>query len=360
MQYKKMKERVVVGMSGGVDSSVAAALLIQAGYEVIGLTLRLDAFTRSKIRGGGSFSSILEDSIKVAKKLGIKHHILNPASDFRKNVVLDFCREYLKGRTPNPCVKCNRYIKFETLLKKASCLGARFVATGHYCRILKQQDRYLLKKAKDRTKDQSYFLYRLTQSQLKHILFPLGSYTKIQVRAKAKELSLPVFDKPESQDICFLKNIDYRRFIKAQMIADIKPGPILDNEGKVLGKHKGIPFYTIGQRQGLGIALGYPAHVSVIDPKNNRITVGPKKDCYKKEFLVKKVNFISSPVKKKIAVRVRIRYNHQEGQASIMPEHNKIRVRFARPQFAITCGQSAVFYDGDIVLGGGIIDKVIE
>jgi tRNA-specific 2-thiouridylase len=222
-----------------------------------------------------------------------------------------------------------------------------------------------LKKAKDKLKDQSYFLYRLNQKQLKHILFPLGDYTKSQVRNLARKFRLPVADKLASQDICFLPDADYRGFLirrlsqinKTQIVADIKPGLIVDKEGNILGKHKGIAFYTIGQREGLGIAKGYPLYITKIDAESNLITVGTKEDTLKKEFLVKEPNFISGPIKKKVAAKVRIRYNHKESRAEIMPFEDKIKVKFKKPQFAITPGQSAVFYDKDIVLGGGIIDE---
>jgi tRNA-specific 2-thiouridylase len=361
-----MKERVAVGMSGGVDSSVAAALLKQKGYEVIGVTLHFDSlYPDKKSKRRWSLSSVT-DSRKVAHKLGIKHYILDVTGDFKKKVLRDFCREYQEGRTPNPCIRCNRYIKFDVLMKEAFSQGAKFLATGHYARIKGKKTgnhkpkTYLLKKARDLSKDQSYFLYRLTQNQLKHVIFPLGGYTKAEVRAKAKDFSLPVMDKADSQEICFLGDADYRKFLERQVKRSSKPGPFVDKHGKILGKHKGISFYTIGQRQGLGIALGYPAYVTNIDPKNNRITVGEKEDCYKKDFLIKEPHFISRTLKKKIALKVRIRYNHPEAEAEVIPEHNRIRIRFTQPQFAITPGQSAVFYDGDVVLGGGIIDKVVK
>jgi len=219
---------------------------------------------------------------------------------------------------------------------------------------------YLLKKAKDKIKDQSYFLYRLNQKQLKHSLFPLGDYTKDKVRKLAKEFALPVADKLASQEICFLPDENYRRFLKKRVNADIKPGSIVDNQGNLLGQHKGIPFYTIGQREGLGIAKGYPLYITRIDSKNNKITVGTKKDASKREFLVKDVHFVLNPIKKKVALKVKIRYNHQEMPAEAMPFDKRIKVRFKKPQFAIAPGQSAVFYDKDNILGGGIIDRVVD
>lgn len=343
-----MKERVVVAMSGGVDSSVAAALLNARGFEVIGITMRFD------------FSSqVIEDARRVARKLNIKHYTLNMQKALEEYVIRDFCQEYIKGKTPNPCVRCNKFIKFGYLVKRALSLGAKYLATGHYARITKDQG-YLLKKGKDKFKDQSYFLYRLNQNQLKHIMFPLGNFTKDEVRKLAKSFDLPVAEKPASQEICFLPDQDYRRFLKSQPSSNIKPGPIVDKQGNVLGGHKGIAFYTIGQRQGLGIAKGYPMYIIKIDRRKNQITVGAKEDTLKKEFLVKEFNFILEPIKKKIVLKVKIRYNHKEAWAEVMPIKNKIKVKFKKAQFAITPGQSAVFYGKDAILGGGIIDRILD
>ena len=368
-----MKERVAVAMSGGVDSSVAAALLKQQGYEVIGMTMRFGPFHYDKEIAGYYGIKSLEDSRRVTRKLGIKHYILDFTDYFRDRIVRDFYREYLKGRTPNPCVRCNQYIKFGVLMNEAFLKDAEFLATGHYARIEKvtkspacrtgrqghKVTRYLLRKAGDLKKDQSYFLYRLNQKQLSHILFPLSDYTKEEVRKIAGEFDLPVADKSDSQEICFLGSADYREFLKMGINFRYKPGYIVDKNGKIIGEHKGIPFYTIGQRQGLGIALGYPAYVTKIDSKTNQITLGNKEDCYKSEFFIKKPYFISKILKKKIAVRVRIRYNHREAEASLTISQRSVRVSFKKPQFAITPGQSAVFYKEDIVLGGGVIDKVL-
>lgn len=362
-----MNKRVVVAMSGGVDSSVAAALLKNEGYEVIGITMCFNLPDSLGKKPTCCGIQGIEDARSVAHKLGIKHYVLNFQKELEKWVIRDFLREYLNGRTPNPCIRCNQYIKFAALLKKAYSLDAEFLATGHYARIIRAQTAkpgkpqiYLLRKSKDKTKDQSYFLYRLGQQQLRHILFPLGNYTKDKVRKLAKEFDLPVADKLASQEICFLPNTDYRRFIKIQITKDIKPGPIVDRQGNILGQHKGIPFYTIGQRKGLGIAKGYPLYIIKIDPKHNQISVGKKEEVYKRDFLFKEPHFILKPMKKKVAVKVKIRYNHKETSACVVPWDNKIKVSFKEPQFAITPGQAAVFYIGDTVLGGGVIDKVLD
>ena len=352
-----MKNRIAVAMSGGVDSSVAAALLKRKGFEVIGITMSFPDYCSS--RG-------IDDARKVARKLNIEHFVFNLQESLDKHVIDGFCEEYLKGRTPNPCIICNQYIKFGVLLKKALGLGAECLGTGHYARTAFSfqhsalSKRYLLKKARDKLKDQSYFLYRLSQSQLKRIIFPLGNYSKLQVREIAKQCSLPVADKSDSQEICFLPDQDYRVFLKTREADKIKPGLIVDIEGNILGQHKGLAFYTIGQREGLGVARGYPVYITQLGNKNNRIVVGKKEDVFKREFLVKKAHFISKPIKKKVVLRVRIRYNHKEALAKIEPHKDKLKVKFNHPQFAITPGQSAVFYSGDTVLGGGIIDRILE
>ena len=398
----EMKERVIIAMSGGVDSSVAAALLKDEGYEVIGITMCFSAAERGGFANfcGKNLPDLtakrptccgirgIEDAQRVAHKLGIRHYVVNMQKELEKYVIKDFCQEYFRGRTPNPCVRCNQYIKFGALLKKALALGAKFLATGHYARIERspgyqviRSSVYLLKKGKDRLKDQSYFLYRLGQKQLKHILFPLGNYTKGEVRKLARKLYLPVADKLASQEICFLSDTDYRGFLKHRLhrfppkrladspmhcgekdtdYTDLRPGLVIDKQGNLLGKHKGIAFYTIGQREGLGIACGYPIYITKIDSKNNRIVVGKKEDVYAQDFLVKDIHFICRPLKKKIVAKVRIRYNHQEAPAEIMPFRNQIKVHFGKPQFAITPGQSAVFYDKDKVLGGGIIHRLLD
>jgi tRNA-specific 2-thiouridylase len=268
--------------------------------------------------------------------------------------------EYLVGRTPNPCIACNKYIKFEALLKKAMEIDAYYLATGHYARIEYdgESGRYLLKKGRDKTKDQSYALYNLTQEQLEHLLLPLGEFTKSQIREIARKAGLPVAEKPDSQEICFV-NTNYKDFLKERAVERIKPGPILDTSGKVLGQHEGIAFYTIGQRRGLGISAGRPLYVVNIDPEKNAIIVGEEKDLFTKEFQAEKINWIAfDSLTQKIRAYAKIRYNFEEKPAEIHPlESGNVKVVFDEPQKSVTPGQSVVFYDGDLVLGGGIIAK---
>jgi len=354
------KERVVVAMSGGVDSSVAAALLKEQGYEVIGITMCFNLKDAERKKPACCGIQGIEDARRVCHKLGIKHYVLNMQKALSKHVIKDFLSEYAAGRTPNPCVRCNQYLKFGHLLKKALSLDAKYLATGHYVRIVKTKAGLQLKKAKDLHKDQSYFLYRLGQDQLKHLLFPLGGYTKAQVRELARKFGLAVADKIGSQEICFLPEVDYRPFLKNYLKNKIKSGEVVDRAGNILGSHKGVAFYTIGQREGLGIALGHPVYVTKIDPKNNELTLGPKKDVLKKQLLVKDAHFIVKPIKKRVVLRVRIRYNHREAAAEVIPCKNKLKIKFRQPQFAVTPGQSAVIYSGDSVLGGGIIEKALD
>jgi tRNA-specific 2-thiouridylase len=357
--YMKRK-RVVVAMSGGVDSAVAAALLKEQGYEVIGITMCFNLVDAERKKPACCGIQGIEDARRVCHKLGIRHYVLNMQKALNEHVIKDFLAEYASGRTPNPCVRCNQYLKFDYLLKKALSFDAEYLATGHYARIVKSNGRFQLKKAKDLHKDQSYFLYRLNQNRLKHLLFPLGGYTKIQVRELARKFGLAVAEKIGSQEICFLPGVDYRPFIKSYMKGNIKPGRVIDKTGNLLGMHKGFQFYTIGQREGLGIALGRPAYVSRIDPENNELTLGTKEDILKKRLFVKETHFVLTPPKKKVVLKVRIRYNHKEAVAEVIPRKNKIEVRFRRPQFAVTPGQSAVFYSRSRVLGGGIIEKALD
>jgi tRNA-uridine 2-sulfurtransferase len=348
-----------VAMSGGVDSSVAAALLCEQGYEVIGVTMCFNLAEKAAAKPSCCGLTGIEDARRVCQVLGISHYVINLNKDFYRQVIQNFQQEYLKGRTPNPCIRCNQFIKFGILLKKAVNLGAQSLATGHYARIIKSPSGYLLKKAKDRKKDQSYFLYRLTQNQLKRIIFPLGGFTKPQVRQLAAKFGLRVAQKQDSQEICFLPDGKYGDYIQSVEKAAVKPGNFVDKNGIVLGVHRGVAFYTIGQRHGIGISAAYPLYVTQINARANRITLGARQEACKKEFIVTGGHFLNQAPKKKIEIKVRIRYNQQEAPAVVYPGQGKLRIIFKQAQFAVTCGQSAVFYDQDTVLGGGIIQKVI-
>ncbi|MEW6101287.1 MAG: tRNA 2-thiouridine(34) synthase MnmA [Candidatus Omnitrophota bacterium] len=360
------KERVAVAMSGGVDSSVAAALLVKHGYEVIGMTMCFSIDFPERKKPACCGISGIEDARRVCHKLGIRHYVVNMRKPLQEFVIDNFINEYKLGRTPNPCVRCNQHLKFDILLKKALSLGAKFLATGHYARISRapvtgrRSPVYFLKKAKDKHKDQSYFLYRLNQRQLRHIIFPLGNYTKQQVRQLARGFGLATAEKPASQEICFLADTDYRKFLKERLDSGHRPGMILDTRGNILGEHKGIAYYTIGQREGLGVAAGYPLYITNIDAKENSIVAGRKDEAEKKEFIVHDAHFVGSSIKKRVALKVRIRYNHREAAAYILKSKGKIKISLKQPQFAVTPGQSAVFYDKETVVGGGIIDRVFS
>lgn len=346
-------------MSGGVDSSVAAALLKQQGYDVIGATMQIWPDSGTDRTGGCCSLSAVEDARRVADAVGIPHYVLNLQDEFRKYVIDDFVEEYRSGRTPNPCVRCNQFVKFEILLQRAMSLGADMIATGHYARIEKDQDggRWLLKRAGDPTKDQSYALYTMTQEQLSKTLFPLGDTSKEQTRAMAAELGLAVADKPDSQEICFVPDNKYANFLSEAAPELASPGPILDTQGKVLGEHRGIAFYTIGQRKGLGIAVGKPMYVVEIDKTRNAVVLGDNSDLYRDELFAKSVNLVATQsLEGCVVVSAKIRYNMQDSPAEACPAGpGAIRVRFEKAQRAVTPGQSVVLYDGDTVFGGGII-----
>ena len=360
--------KVVVAMSGGVDSSVAAAILREEGCEVIGITMQIwpsDKLAEEAERFGGCCGlGAVADAKKVAHRLGIPHYVVNFRDVFSEKVIADFCHEYSIGRTPNPCIRCNQFIKFDALLKRTKELGADFIATGHYARIEKEDTggRHLLKKGIDRRKDQSYFLYAMTQEQLSHSLFPLGNLTKERVRRMAEQLELPIANKPESQEICFIPDNDYPRFIKGYITDGVKPGPILDQQGNVLGEHQGIIFYTIGQRKGLGMSAREPLYVVAINREENAIIVGSKEEVCGTELTASGLNWIAMAVPEcPVRVKAKIRYLHQEAQATVTPlGENEVQVKFEESQMALTPGQAVVFYDGDRVLGGGSIEQVKE
>jgi len=360
-----MKQRVVVAMSGGVDSSTAVWFLKEKGYEVIGATMCIGV--RDKAEEGPARCcglSDIEDARRVALQLEIPFHVFHVREEFEKEVIQYFCEEYVKGRTPNPCILCNEKVKFGSFLKMALDLGADFIATGHYARLDFDEGigRYLLKKGLDRRKDQSYVLFSLTQDQFRHTLFPLGELRKEEVRKKAQQLGLRVHDKPESQEVCFIQETSYHPFLSERLKEPIEPGFIVDKDGKVLGRHKGIPFYTIGQRRGLRLAKGKPLYVIGIDKKKNAIVVGGEEEVYGDTFIVDSINWI---VPQKTVpphnAQVKIRYNHPGSEANVSPRgEHEAEVRFKFSQKAITPGQAAVFYEGETVLGGGWIKKLVR
>ena len=350
-------------MSGGVDSSVTAALLKERGFEVIGITMRLgsqDSAHSDSARPSCCSIESVEDARRVAGQLGIPFYAVNFEADFKEQVVDYFCKEYSAGRTPNPCIICNEKLKFGKLLDMAHGLEADYVATGHYARISYDSDtnRYILRKGVDASKDQAYALFSLTQDQLKHTLTPLGDYTKSKVREIAESLSLKVAQRPESQELCFISDNDYNRFIREQMPDSIKPGPILDMAGNVVGLHRGIQFYTIGQRKGLGGSFGKAMYVVRIDPSRNAIVVGAKADLEVDGLTAANANFVSIPrLEKPMRVTVKIRYNDPGADGIALPlSRDRFRVVFDEPRIAVTPGQAAVLYDGDVVLGGGWIE----
>lgn len=356
-----MAKKVMLGMSGGVDSSVAALLLKNQGYEVVGVTMKLrpDEYMSESRSGGCCSLDDIDDARRVCYKLGIDHLVFNFTEMFSKKVIDYFVNEYKSARTPNPCIACNRYLKFDALLKKALQLNFDYIATGHYSVIEYDKDinRWLLKKAKS-SKDQSYVLYNLTQDQLAHTLMPLANFEKSYIRELAKENDLPVAQKPDSQDICFVENNDYAAFIEKYTGQKFKKGNFIDEQGNILGKHKGIMQYTIGQRRGLGISLGEHMYVTRINPQDNTITLGKESSCYSSSLTVADLNFIAfDKLRSDIKADVKIRYSARPAGARIIPiSEDKVKVEFDTPQRSITKGQAAVFYDGDIVLGGGIID----
>ena len=353
-------KKVMIGMSGGVDSSVAAFLLQKESFEVIGATMKL--YNNEDIdfvseKTCCSLDDVL-DAKSVCARLGIRHYTLNMTDDFKKEVIERFISAYQNGFTPNPCIDCNRYMKFSKMLHKAQELDIDYVATGHYARIEKQGDRYILKKAVDLSKDQSYVLYSLTQEQLKVTKFPLGNYTKQQVREIAEENGFVNARKHESQDICFVPDGDYSKFIEYYTGKTYPCGDFVDMNGKRLGEHKGIIRYTIGQRRGLGLALPASMYVVEKDVDNNKVILGFNDDLFKKEVNVKNISFTACDgLDKPERLSAKIRYNQKEQPATVtQTDENHFTIVFDEPQRAITKGQAAVLYDGDTVVGGGTIE----
>lgn len=367
MNKENSKKRVVIAMSGGVDSSVSAALLQEQGFEVIGISMQVWDYGKFTATEGEKFDTCcslddIHDARRVAEQLGIPFYVVNFEEEFENLVIRDFVDEYLKGRTPNPCVRCNQWIKFELLLKKARGLGADFIATGHYARTFRDDNgRFHLLKGLDQTKDQSYFLFTLTQEQLAMTLFPLGEMTKTQVRALAARYNLRVAEKGESQEICFVPDNDYVRFIEEERGKELLSGNIVDRSGKILGRHRGTYRYTIGQRRGLGIAHPEPLHVLELNAEKKEVVVGPKDALFSHGLAAANINWINPAPEAAIEATCKIRYRHQPVSCTIKPlPCNRVEVKFAEREKSVTPGQAVVFYDGDTVLGGGWIEKAVD
>jgi tRNA-specific 2-thiouridylase len=372
-----MSTRIVVGMSGGVDSSVAAALLVEQGWDVVGITLRVWPWREpeeARKRFGSCCSpETVDDARRVAGRLGIPYYLLNSEREFDRTVIDNFASEYRAGRTPVPCVVCNRDVKFGSLLRRARAWEAAAVATGHYARVRQdpQTGRSLLFRGRDPRKDQSDFLWPLVQSQLAAANFPVGDLTKDEVRAKARALGLPVADKPESMEICFIPDDDYRGFLRQRIPDAFRPGPIVDRTGRQLGEHGGLAAYTVGQRRGLGLASDRPLYVLALDPARNAVVVGEENALETERLLADEVNFIPFDwPQEEIRVTAKIRHSHTPAPAVVrpvagsqaqpagpqaQPGERRVEVLFDAPQRAVTPGQSVVFYQGDLVVGGGII-----
>ncbi|MBO7668305.1 MAG: tRNA 2-thiouridine(34) synthase MnmA [Firmicutes bacterium] len=358
------EKSALIAMSGGVDSSVAAYLMLKQGYHCLGTTMRL---FRNPDIGLSDFHTCcsqkdIDDASEVAFQLDMPYEVLDFTLDFRERIIDKFIRVYESGGTPNPCIDCNRYMKFDKLLSFADEKGLEFVVTGHYARIAfdDQSCRYLLKKAVDPDKDQSYVLYMLTQSQLARMRFPLGEMKKTETRAIAESLGLCNARKHDSQDICFVPDGDYAGFMEGYTGKHYPPGPYLDEEGQVLGMHRGAVRYTVGQRKGLGIALGRPAYVIDKNMEENTVTLGPDSSLYADALLAEDMNWIAVPeLKEPLRLKAKIRYRQEEQPALVSPEaESRVRVEFDRPQRAIAPGQALVLYDGDVVVGGGTICRV--
>jgi len=356
-----MSGRVIVAMSGGVDSSVAVLLLQRRGYDVIGVTLRLAAASGHGDRPTCCGTAGVEDARQVAMRIGIPFYVWNYEQWFEETVIAPFCAAYSLGRTPNPCVDCNTHVKFGKLLQTALAVGADYVATGHYARLERARaaDDVVLSKGRDARRDQSYFLYVLPHERMDRVLFPLGDLTKEQVRGIAAAAGLPVHDKPASQDICFVQAHGYQGLLRERNAAALYPGPIVDEQGAIIGEHRGIGAYTVGQRRGLGIAAGRPLYVRAIEPVGNRIVVTAKEHLFCRTLRVGNVNWlVSYPPAGRMQLAVKTRYRTPEATAEVAVDSAAhATVEFHRPQPVVAPGQSAVFYHGDRVIGGGVIDS---
>ncbi|MDR2701418.1 MAG: tRNA 2-thiouridine(34) synthase MnmA [Spirochaetaceae bacterium] len=350
-----MNKRCLIAMSGGVDSATAAILMQDAGYDCIGATMKLIA------NGGGKCCSLqdINDARDAAWKLGIPHYVLNYTQDFTRHVIEPFIENYEKGETPNPCIECNRHLKFSLLLRRALELEAETLVTGHYAQIEKSGGRWLLKKGIDPEKDQSYVLYMMTQEELSHTVFPLGKFTKAQARNIAAARGLANAQKKESQDICFVDNGDYAAFIESYTGKRSPEGNITDTEGNVLGRHRGLIRYTLGQRRGLGVACNKPVYAAAKNQADNILVVGDESFLYSKSLATCKINLVACEnLFQPRRLGIKTRYLQKESYALVeQTGPDTIRVEFEEPQRAITPGQAAVFYDGDVVVGGGTISQ---
>lgn len=355
-----MAEKVMVGMSGGVDSSVAALRLLDAGYDCVGVTMKLWAGEQSAegIRPTCCSLDDVEDARSAAFRLGIPHYVLNETAAFEEKVIRHFVQTYEAGATPNPCIQCNRHLKFTAMLRRAQELGCEYIATGHYVRVERREDgRYLLKKGLDPSKDQSYVLYMLTQEQLAHTKFPLGDLTKAQARKLAEERGLLNARKHDSQDICFVPDGDYEAFLRRYTGREYPPGDFVDTKGNVLGRHRGLPAYTIGQRRGLGVSGGKPLYVCRKDADSNTVVLSDDADLFSDRLTARDINLIDrDSIDGALRCTAKIRYSHGAAACTVtQTDADEIVVVFDEPQRAITAGQAVVLYDGDTVIGGGTI-----